>query len=346
MPVYQKKDGRVFCVYYSAGRRIWEPFGRGPRAYQSAEARDLEIKLKKKKGTWQRSTLPGMTFGELAQEYLQTRNIELAGRTMEEIFRVLKIYVHPEIGDLPLNILGIRHWNTIQAAMIRAGLTPGTINKYFHYVSKIFSWAVENAYLEHHPWQNRISLRVRRRKRIDLFTLDEFRRIRRAAPEHVAWIMEVAYYTGIRPGPDELYSLQWKHINWDTSGIHIYSSKTDSWRWQYPDSGFMDRLRVRRDASLSRYPGCPYICSYKGRKITTIKTAWASAKARAGITRRLRLYDIRHFYITYALASGADIMDLAERVGHANGEMIMRVYAHLAKDLLKNQPLTIPDLYQ
>ena len=31
------------------------------------------------------------------------------------------------------------------------------------------------------------------------------------------------------------------------------------------------------------------------------------------------LYDIRHFYITYALANGAGILELAERVGHVDG---------------------------
>ena len=56
------------------------------------------------------------------------------------------------------------------------------------------------------------------------------------------------------------------------------------------------------------------------------------------------MYDIRHFYISYALANGADIMDLAERVGHVNGEMIMRVYAHLAKDLQKKKAFKLPSI--
>ena len=72
--------------------------------------------------------------------------------------------------------------------------------------------------------------------------------------------------------------------------------------------------------------------------------AYAKKLKAAGITRRIRLYDIRHFYITYALANGADIMDLAERVGHVNGEMIMRVYAHMAKDLQKKEAFDLPQL--
>jgi integrase len=72
---------------------------------------------------------------------------------------------------------------------------------------------------------------------------------------------------------------------------------------------------------------------------------WQGQK-KAGITRRIRLYDIRHLHISYALGTGADIMDLAERVGHVNAAMIINVYAHLAKDLQKNKPHALPSLHQ
>ena len=61
----------------------------------------------------------------------------------------------------------------------------------------------------------------------------------------------------------------------------------------------------------------------------------AKAKEKAGITKtkKIRFYDIHHFYITYALANGANITELAERVGHVDATMVVKVYAHLAEDL-------------
>ena len=51
MAVVKKKDGRWFCVYYDdTGKQVWKAFGRGPEAKKAAQAFDLEIKAKKKKG--------------------------------------------------------------------------------------------------------------------------------------------------------------------------------------------------------------------------------------------------------------------------------------------------------
>ena len=49
MPIFTKKNGLIYCVYYDKGKKIWESFGRGVDAKRAAEARDLEIRLKKTK---------------------------------------------------------------------------------------------------------------------------------------------------------------------------------------------------------------------------------------------------------------------------------------------------------
>ena len=68
------------------------------------------------------------------------------------------------------------------------------------------------------------------------------------------------------------------------------------------------------------------------------------AELGAEIKRQFRLYDIRHFYITYALANGADIHDLASRVGHKNINMIINVYTHLVEEMKSKAPFKIPSL--
>ena len=73
--------------------------------------------------------------------------------------------------------------------------------------------------------------------------------------------------------------------------------------------------------------------------------AWNKAKARAGIDRPIRLYDLRHFYASHALVQGANILELAERLGHVNSEMIVKVYAHLADGLRSQRELPLPGLY-
>jgi len=347
MPVYQKR-GKFYCVYLDGKRRVWEPFGNGPQAKAQAEARDLEIKLQKKRGQFRETPKQGINFQELAQLYLDHRQTDLAERTRQDIMFALTKYALPLIGLKPITGVNMEDWQRIQARMIEAGLKNRTINKIFAYVSKIFSWAVdENDHLlEDHPWRKRTRLKVREKFKVDLLSIEEFKSIRAAAEPHLAWAMEVAYYTGVRPGLTELFQLKWSDVDWPANRIQIYSPKTDAYHLQYLPPDFMARMFGQFQDSRAQYPDCDYIVSYQGRPVRSLKTAWRTALAKAGVTRRVRLYDIRHFYITYALASGAPITELAERVGHASTQMIVNVYAHLAKDLQTNQAFDLPDIYE
>jgi integrase len=65
---------------------------------------------------------------------------------------------------------------------------------------------------------------------------------------------------------------------------------------------------------------------------------------KAGIKKKVRLYDIRHYYITHSLAGGTNMMDLAERVGHRDTTMIVKVYSHMVDELRSKIPFNLPNL--
>ncbi len=94
---------------------------------------------------------------------------------------------------------------------------------------------------------------------------------------------------------------------------------------QYMVPEFVERLREERKKTQAKYPDCPWVCHYRGRKFNDWKNGFDAAKRRAGITRGIRPTDLRHYHITYALANGADIHELAQRVGHKNVQMIVNV---------------------
>jgi len=342
MPVYPK-NGLYYCVYYQGSKRVWEPFGRGSGAKEAAEARDLEIKLKKKTGQMRHAPAGRTSFMDLARMYTDARKNELADNTMDGILRTITTYAGP-ISKKPINLITMDDWRKIEQKMIRRKIKNRTINTYFVYLSNILDWAMGDGLMENNPWTRRKRLKERNRFMIDLFTIDEFNRILAVSAPHLAWILDTAYHTGVRPGPTELFCMKWEDVDWHLKRIRIYSQKTDTWRWQYPDKKYFRRMVSKHKQMQKKYPGCPWICSYNGRQITSVKRVWKDAKEKAGIKRRIRLYDIRHFYITYALANGANITELAERVGHVNPRMIVNVYAHLAKDIARNKPFKLPEL--
>jgi integrase len=58
-------------------------------------------------------------------------------------------------------------------------------------------------------------------------------------------------------------------------------------------------------------------------------TAWWRRAARiASLDPKWRLHDLRHWSATTAIAAGHNIRTVANRLGHANPAMTLRVYAH------------------
>lgn len=358
MSVQIKKDGRVFVVRYENGRHIWEAFGRGAEAVASARAYDLERQIKNLRGETARSYgAPAASFGEIAQLYINARQKELSDKTRGEILRLLS---RPQIENLltkNINDITLLDWIKIQDKFLDRGTGNRSINIYYRYLSPILRWCVANQFLTENPWRDRVSLK-QAKYRIDLITLEEFEKLLAAAPDHLAWAMTVAYYTGMRPGPSELFAAKWEHVDWEGHRIHIYATKTKTWRWQYFNIDFGRQLKERYQAYLLK---CriveekkkagkkakdiePYICTYRNQPIISLKVSLAEAVTAAKIKRHIRLYDIRHLHITHALAGGAPIGELAERVGHVDPTMIVKVYAHMVDDIRTQQAFKIPKM--
>ncbi len=61
-------------------------------------------------------------------------------------------------------------------------------------------------------------------------------------------------------------------------------------------------------------------------------TAWKAALRRAGITRHIRPYDLRHAFATEAIRAGADYGTVAVLMGHSSPVMVMRHYQHVCNE--------------
>ncbi|MEV7085818.1 tyrosine-type recombinase/integrase [Streptomyces sp. NPDC093085] len=62
---------------------------------------------------------------------------------------------------------------------------------------------------------------------------------------------------------------------------------------------------------------------------STLDYQWSAAKKRAGITRKLNPYSLRHYFASNCLSKGIPITDVADWMGHKNINMTFRIYRHL-----------------
>ena len=90
--------------------------------------------------------------------------------------------------------------------------------------------------------------------------------------------------------------------------------------------------------------GIPYVIHWQGKPVRSIKVAWPAVLKRAGITRRIRPYDLRHYFATEAIAAGVDLGTVANLMGHTGTDMLIMHYQHVLTRQKKAAVEALPDV--
>ena len=170
----------------------------------------------------------------------------------------------------------------------------------------------------------------------------EERAARGSLEPHAPVGLRLAAVTGARRG--ELAALRWEELEEDRltvdSSIAIIRdsrdrhpelrddpTKTANRRVVGLDSATCAQLEGLRTA-FAEYG--PWILSVGERPLgpERLSAWWRRARDDAGVDARWRLHDLRHWAATESIAAGHDVRSVAGRLGHANPDMTLRVYAH------------------
>lgn len=347
MAVTQLPDGRWICYYRVKGaddksRIKKEYFGRGPEAEAAARKRDDELGLKTRRP---RKASYGPAFSELAESYVKNKNFSI--NSLKHLGIRLESTILPFFGRLPAvricdqdldDYVQKRRLDPVYSRgnppkILRRGVKDSTIARELTDVKAILNWSVKRRppLIPFNPVRdykkpaedNAIILPP---------TQKETSKIIKHASPHLLRAILLSYYLGLRPGAVELLQLAWADVNFESETILVRSAhKGGPVRRHVPlHEELLGKLGqwYRED----KKKGYTRLIHYHGKPIIKIQTAWAGALARAGITRRIRPYDLRHNFITQALEEGADVKALSEIVG-SSPETIMRHYQHVTRKL-------------
>jgi integrase len=148
--------------------------------------------------------------------------------------------------------------------------------------------------------------------------------------------MLISWFTGLRPGKEELLTLRWSACDFIAGTIDITSAQKNGLpsRMVPLHATILELLKrwYKEDQGIEH----GYIIHYNGQPVDSLKTAWKNAKERAMIQRRLRMYDLRHSFTTTLLGKGADIKAVSQILGHSSLDMTLAVYYHVDSKTKRN----------
>lgn len=336
----RKADGALtYRVQYRnpiTGRK--ESDGQSTSSLSEAQAWDAGIKRRIKNdpesfrpADW-RPDDHGPTFGELALTYLGRR--DLAETTKRACVYHLKMFIG-HLESIPAAAITADNVRAVERSQRADGVKQNTIHRRVDIIRSVLSWAASERMIEVNPIRD---YRTKRGpdERLVPPSPAEVRAIMAAAEPHLARAIRLAYCLGVRVGASELLNLAWCDVDLEARTIRVVCAKKNAgvpWRVIPIRADLMPHLKAWKaeDKPESDDPAerLPWLIHYNRKPVRSIRRAWATALRRAGITRRIRPYDLRHSFATQALAAGADPLATARIMGHSTTAMIHRHYQHV-----------------
>lgn len=341
MSVQQLKDGRWVVRYTdSDGNSKWEYFGRGVTAEQKARKRNEALDLKKRRPR-KNEDATGPLFSELAAEYIINKNFR--NDNSRDLCQLrLSANILPVIGDIHAIRLTFDDIDRYVRAR-RQTVKSSTVRREITDIKAILNWASKrrpplipiNPIRDFHsPLPDDAVIVPPTKVEIEAILKHANERLKRA--------IALSWYTGLRPGAVELFALKWDSVLWEKNVIRVVSAEKGGPGLRHVPIHPLFIEVFKKWYEADNNPMGPIIHD-KGKSVASLKKAWKIAKEKAGITRRLRLYDLRHYFVTTAIESGADYKTLSEIVG-SSPETLRKYYQHVSNEAMVSVIGDMPDI--
>lgn len=281
-------------------------------------------------------TIP--TLIELAAFYFENKPT-LHPNTQKTIISYLDKYCSG-FRDKPVELLSKRDVTTLRRRMAKK--SPTSQNRALAYIRAIINFGLEHDLCHFNPLAGVKMLKEI--KKPFTATLEDMKKVLDQAPDHVRWAAAVQYSLCLRPGEKELLRLRWEAFRWGEGAVYCSQGKGCAPKMVYPPESFLFEAWDRFQEDQKK--GMNYVIHYAGRApLTSLKTAWNSAKKRAGLAgKRLRMYDLRHLAATEMLARGADPAAVQSQLGHSQLSTTLNNYGHVLAGAQKRASGLMPAL--
>lgn len=230
----------------------------------------------------------------------------------------------------------------IMEAMKRTGVKPVTVKKRMSALKTVFRWIAGNGY---GPMPDFPKLPSGQYEKFIPPSQEELAAIMAVAQDHIARVIILGAQLGVRVGPCELLRLTWDDVDMESRVLRVHGAKKNlnaPWREVPIRNSLVPVFAEWRKRDLRA--GISHLVHYKGRPIQSIKTAWRATLKRAGISRKIRPYDLRHAFGTEMVAAGVDVGTVAKLMGHSTPIMLLNHYQYVMDQQKRAAVEAMPDV--
>lgn len=327
-----------------------------------AEARAKLNQLKKQQAEGTLRAPDRTTMREWAETYLENARGRLKAATYQSYRANLDSYVLPYIGHIRLEKLTARD---VAAMVDTLARERGTRTSQYArtLTSMMLNYAVSLDLIPRNVAKNTRPPKAQRQE-MKFWQPHEVRTFLQAIEGHrFESLFKLALATGMRKA--ELLGIRWQDLSGDTLSVrqtvvrlaydpHIDTPKTHAGaRDLILDPDTLQALAERRsayqrereaagenwqdfDLIFANLDGTPMIP-------WRLDHTWRALRAGAEV-ESIRFHDLRHTYASLAIASGMDVRMLAERLGHADASVTLRIYAHVFQGQRRRAAMSLGSL--
>ncbi|WP_427453575.1 tyrosine-type recombinase/integrase [Litorimonas sp. WD9-15] len=243
---------------------------------------------------------------------------------------------------------------------VASGLSPHTANRSYATLRASLSKAEEWGIIAEHPLRKMKLLKTDSNLKVRYLSNEEEKRLREALGQreavmrsqrhsgnlwreqrhirpmvdletvpfcdHLKPMVLISINTGLRRG--ELFSLEWKNINFDLRQLTVEGTNGKSRKSRHVPLNEEAYFIISAWQSQKRPYSNFVFPNQNGQRFKDIKTSWKSVLSSAQI-KDFRWHDLRHHFASRLAMEGVDLNTIRELLGHSSYEMTLR-YAHLS----------------
>lgn len=322
MSLYKRKDSPFYWMRFPAIKGELKPLQISSGTANKRQAQQLHDKIKAER--WDLDKLdqkPKRTWDDAVEKWLLET---CANRNHENDKRTLAL-LHPLLGGKVLEDIDRALLDAIRAKRAKVVKLP-TVNRNMALIRAVLNKACnEWEWIERVP---KVGMYKQGGGRIRSLTREEFARLLRELPPHLADMALFSVATGLRRS--NVTQLKWSQVSLERR--HLWVAAKDHKNGAPHSVPLNDAAMQVLEKRKGDHP--TYVFTYEGQAmVQTSNTAWYAALKRAGI-EDFRWHDLRHTFATWHRQAGTPTYEL-QRLGGWKSQSMVERYAHLAPEGLQ-----------